>query len=153
MHPFSLYESFYLPIAPLYPWEQSPKGSTTGKWTMVSYSIDYVHCKAHILITVSVVYSWKSVYSMVSILKGHAHLYDCTLSTFCVLTSQFLNLSMVFRYFTAGKILERWTLLMLTTGHVMFPCDSVSADKLEAVPMLFVSGLYHLCFHECVSEW
>ena len=37
------------------------------------------------------------------------------------------------RYFTAGKIVERWSLLTLTTGHVVVCQMFVSDDKLEAV--------------------
>ncbi len=57
--------------------------------------VDYDYCKVHMSITVSVVYSQGSgllfyipVCSAVSILKECPHLYDCTLSTFCVLTRQ-----------------------------------------------------------------
>ena len=53
------------------------------------------------------------------------------------------------RYFTAGNIVERWTLLMLTTGHVvlceMFPI----VDKLEAVSILCVEQLVSSLF--CIN--
>ena len=45
------------------------------------------------------------------------------------------------RYFTAGKIMERWTLLTLTTGHVVFCEMFASVDKLEDVPILCVEQL------------
>jgi len=42
------------------------------------------------------------------------------------------------RYFTAGKIVERLSLLTLTTGHVVVCQMFVSVNKFEAVPILCV---------------
>ncbi len=38
---------------------------------------------------------------------------------------------------------------MLTTGHVVFLCDSVSVDKLEIVPMLCVE--WHVSSLFCIN--
>ena len=81
-----------------------------------------------------------------NILKEHPHLYDCMLST-CILLwhDSFVLLSAgsheQCRYFTVGKIVEKRTLLMLTTGHVVFCEMFASVDNLEASPILCVERL------------
>ncbi len=53
------------------------------------------------------------------------------------------------RYFTAGKIVERWNLLIFTTSQVVFCEMFASVDKLEAVPILCVEQLVSSLF--CIN--
>ena len=62
-----------------------------------------------------------------------------------------LNLSLINRYFTAGKIVEKWTSLAVDKKVMLYFCViSVSVDKLEAVPILCVERLVSPLF--CMND-
>ena len=114
---------------------------------MFLYAVTYDCCKAHILMTVFLCLPMRVGINLIVSLFDlwwessrdvHTRTIHWVLFVFTtVLTFIFWSYEPC-RYFTAGKIVERWTLLLLTAGHVVFCKMYVSVDKLAAVPMLCV---------------
>ena len=120
---------------------------------MFLYAVTYDYCKAHISMTVflclpmrvgsNLIVSlfdlwWESSRDFYTFMTVHWVLFVCLTWQFWIII--FWSYEPC-RYFTAEKIVERWTLLMLTTGHVVFFAMYVSVDKLVAVPILCVEQL------------
>ncbi len=118
-------------------------------------AVTYDYCKAHISMTVVLCLPMRVGINMIVSLfdlwwESSRDFYTCMTVhwvLFVFLTWQFWII--IFwsyepcRYFTAGKIVERWTLLMLTTGHVVF-CEMY-------VSVLTSLQLYHImCRAACM---
>ena len=105
---------------------------------MLSYSVDYDHCKAHILITVCVVYPWGSGISSVYPLfilwwVSSRDMHTCV--TVRYLSIWYLDTPQL-EWFWRGELFWCWPWVMLC-----FLVISVSVAKLETVPILGVERL------------
>ena len=109
---------------------------------MFLHAVTYDYCKADILLTVFLCLPMRVGINLIVSLfdlwwESSRDVHTCTIHWVLfvfttVLTFIFWSYEPC-RYFTAGKIVERWSLLTLTTGHVVVCQMFVSDDKLEAV--------------------